>query len=215
MGERRFLSFGLPTAVGGSTNFKTFANRILPLADNELDESNEETLRKALSPLWGLRPKGKNAYVAQWVYTRLTDSSGNTYPRSLAILLKTAQEIELNQKQEKNPPSDHLFRWSSLTDGLKEASKERCNAIKNEYPYLLYFFNEIGTLSSLFKKEDLEELWQKTIEKESSLSFDAFIKNLKAIGLLEDKTNNKRYDYAIANLYIDGFGITRKQGQRK
>ncbi len=214
-GKEDFFRLAYRLAVGGSAKFKTFAHRILPLADNELDESNEETLRKALSPLWGLRPKGKNAYVAQWVYTRLTDSSDNTYPRSLAILLNTAQEVELNQKHGKNAPDDHLLRGTSLTDGLKEASKERCNAIRNEYSELSDFFDEISTLSSLFKKEELEKLWHKTIKNQSSLSFDAFVKRLKAIGLLEDKTNNPRYDYAVANLYIDGFGITRKQGQRK
>ena len=45
--------------------------------------------------------KSKNAYVAQWVYSRLTDSSGNTYPRSLTILLKKAQEVELRKIKEK------------------------------------------------------------------------------------------------------------------
>lgn len=214
-GKEDFLRLAYRLAVGGSPEFKSIADRLLPLADNELDDSDEETLRKALAPLWGLSPKGKNAYVAQWVYSRLTDSSGNTYPRSLTILLKKAQETELEQKHSKNVPNDCLLRWTSLTEGLKEASKERCNAIKNEYPELSGFFNEMSALSSLFKKEELESLWQRTIKDQSSASFDAFVKRLKAIGLLVDKTNNPKYDYAIANLYIDGFGITRQRGQRK
>lgn len=214
-GKEDFFRLAYRLAIGGSEKFKTFAHRILPLADNELDESDEETLRKALSPLWGLHRRGKTAYVAKWVYSRLTDSSGNTYPRALTILLKKAREDELVQNQGKNAPSDHLLRWTSLTDGLKEASIECCNAIRNEYAEFSDFFNEISRLSSLFKKEELENLWRETIENNSSVSFDAFVKRLKAIGLLEDKTNNPRYDYAIANLYIDGFGITRKQGQGK
>ena len=56
-GKEDFFRLAYRLAVGGSAKFKTFANRILPLADNELDESGEETLRKALSPLWGLRTK--------------------------------------------------------------------------------------------------------------------------------------------------------------
>lgn len=214
-GKEDFFRLAYRLAVGGSPKFKSFANRILPLADNELDESDEDTLRQALSPLWGLRQKSKNAYVAQWVYSRLTDSSGNTYPRSLTILLKKAKEVELAQKQGKYAPNDHLLRWASLTDGLDAASIERCDAIRNEYPDLSEFFNKIGTLKSLFKEEELKDIWQKTIaNSEPPLAFDTFVKRLKDIGLLESKKYSQ-YDYAIANLYIHGFGVTRKQGQRK
>ncbi len=213
-GKEDFFRLAYRLAVGGSSQFKTFANRILPLADNELDESDEETLRQALSPLWGLRPKSKNAYVAQWVYSRLTDSSGNTYPRALVILLNKAKEVELDQKQ-KNAPNDHLLRWTSLTSGLDAASIVCCSAIREEYSDLSDFFNKISTLKSLFGEEELKELWQKTIANNPSpIPFDAFVKRLKDIGLLESKKYSQ-YDYAIANLYIHGFGITRKQGQRK
>ena len=212
-GKEDFFRLAYRLAVGGSAKFKNFANRILPLADNELDESDEDTLRQALSPLWGLRPKSKNAYVAQWVYTRLTDSSDNTYPRSLTILLKKAREVELSQKQGKNAPSDHLLRWNSLTDGLDEASIERCNAIKNEYPDLLVFFNKISQLKSLFNEDELIDFWQQTIaNNESTMSYEDFVKLLKDIGLLEIKKYSN-YHYAIAQLYIHGFGITRKQEQ--
>lgn len=95
-----FLRLAYRLAVGGSAPFKTFANRILPLADNALDDMGEEELRQALAPLWGLRQhKSQNAYVAQWVYSRLIDASNNTYPRSLTILLKKAREVELAQSQ--------------------------------------------------------------------------------------------------------------------
>ncbi len=215
-GKRDFFRLAYRLAIGGSTQFKTFANRVLPLADNELDESDEETLRQALSPLWGLRQrKSQNAYVAQWVYSSLTDSSGNTYPRSLTILLRKAREVELEQKQGKNAPSDHLLRWNSLTDGLDAASIERCDAIRNEYPDLSEFFNNISTLKSLFKEDVLKEIWQKTIaNNQPPMPFEAFVKRLKDIGLLESKKYNAKYDYAIAKLYIHGF-VTRIAGQRK
>lgn len=215
-GKRDFFRLAYRLAIGGSSQFKTFANRILPLADNKLDESDEETLRQALSPLWGLRQrKSQNAYVAQWVYSSLTDSSGNTYPRSLTVLLRKAREMELEQKQGKNAPTDHLLRWKSLTDGLDAASIERCDAIRNEYPDLTEFFNNISTLKSLFKEKELKEIWQKTIaNNQPPMPFDAFVKRLKAIGLLESKKYNTKYDYAIAKLYIHGF-VTRIAGQRK
>lgn len=215
-GKEDFFRLAYRLAVSGSAEFKTFANRNLPLAENELDEADEETLRKALAPLWGLRQKSKNAYVAQWVYTRLTDSSGNTYPRSLTILLIKARKVELEQKQGRSSPSDHLLRWKSLTDGLTAASIERCDALKNEYPELMPFFEQIHRLRSLFREKDLTEIWKETLSDTFPI-FDAFVKRLEAIGLLEKKRGsdkNRKFDYAIANLYIDGF-VARTPGQRK
>ena len=203
-------------ATAGSEKFKTFVNRIQPLADNELDELNEDVLRNALSSLWGLNTqKNKNAYVAQWVFSRLTDASGNTYPRSLTIFLKKAQEVELTQNQSKNAPPNHLLRWTSLTAGLEEASKERCEAIKNEYPELSAFFDKANELKSLLREEELKEFWQQHIaNQDTAMTYEIFIKLLKDIGLLGIKKYSE-YQYVIADLYVYGFNIGRKQGQRK
>lgn len=214
-GKSDFFRLAYRLAIGGSNTFKTLSNRISPLAEKELDEADEETLRQALAPLWGLKQKSKNAYVAQWVYTRLTDSSDNTYPRSLTILLKKAREVEIGSKQSKTTPNDHLLRWGSLTEGLTAASEERCNAIKNEYPEFSEFFKHINELTSLCKTEELNILWKKTITEQPNVSFEIFIERLEQIGFLTKKKSNSRYDYAIAPLYVDGFGIQRKQGQRK
>lgn len=211
-----FFRLAYRLAIGGSEKFKNFTHRILPLADNQLDESDEEILRQALSPLWGLRrQKIQNAYVSTWVYSRLTDSSGNTYPRALTILLKNAKEFELKQTQGKSAPTDHLLRWNSLTEGLKAASKERCTSIKEEYPELSEFFNNINELGSLFSEKQLKDFWQKSTQlQEKFNTFDAFLKRLKDIGLLDDKKYSKKYNYAIAPIYIDGFNI-RTMGQKK
>ncbi|MFI3190217.1 MAG: AAA family ATPase [Methylococcales bacterium] len=210
--EEDFFRLAYRLAIAGSDKFKTLANRITPLPDNQLDECNKESLRQLLSPLWGLRrQKSKNAYVSTWVYSRLTDSSENTYPRSLTILLSKAKEAELKQSQGQIP-SDHLLRWNSLTEGLKAASEERCEAIKNEYPELSEFFNNIGELNSLFIDQQLKEFWQKSMQAQFN-TFDIFLKRLKDIGILQQYKKSKKYDYAIANIYIDGFNI-RTMGQK-
>ena len=67
--------------------------------------------------------------MSTWVYSRLTDSSENTYPRSLTILLSEAKKAELQQPQGKLAPNDHLLGWNSLTKGLEAASVERCDAM--------------------------------------------------------------------------------------
>ena len=215
-GTEDFFRLAYRLAIGGSEKFRSLANRMAPLVENTLDESNEESLRQLLSPLWGLRrQKIQNAYVSTWVYSRLTDSSGNTYPRSLTILLSRAKEVELQQPQGKSAPNDHLLRWNSLTKGLEAASIERCDAIKNEYPELSEFFNNIGDLGSLFSEKQLKDFWQKSTQLHTQFdAFDTFLKRLKDIGMLQDKKYSQKYNYAIANIYIDGFNI-RTMGQKK
>lgn len=211
-----FFRLAYRLAIGGSEKFKNLTHRVLPLADNQLDEANEETLRQALLPLWGLnRQKSQNAYVSTWIYSRLTDSSGNTYPRSLTILLSKAREFELKQTQGKTAATDCLLRWNSLTKGLEAASVKRCEDIKNEYPELSEFFNNIGELGSLFSDKQLKDFWQKSTQLHEQFdTFDAFLKRLKDIGMLQDKKYSQKYNYAIANIYIDGFNI-RTMGQKK
>ena len=212
--EEDFFRLAYRLAIAGSDKFKNLANRILPLADSQLDECNIESLRQILSPLWGLRrQRSKNAYVSTWIYSRLTDSSGNTYPRSLTILLKNAQECELKESQGKSAPTDHLLRWNSLTKGLEAASTERCEAIKNEYHELSEFFNNIGELGSLFGEPQLKEFWQRSMQAQFN-TFDIFLKRLMDIGILQKYKKSKKYDYAISNIYIDGFNI-RTSGQKK
>jgi len=215
-GTEDFFRLAYRLAIGGSEKFRSLANRMAPLVENTLDESNEESLRQLLSPLWGLRrQKVQNAYVSTWVYSRLTDSSGNTYPRSLTILLSRAKEVELQQPQGKSAPNDHLLRWNSITKGLEAASIERCDAIKSEYPELSEFFNNIGDLGSLFSEKQLKDFWQKSTQLHTQFdAFDTFLKRLKDIGMLQDKKYSQKYNYAIANIYIDGFNI-RTMGQKK
>ncbi|MEA5420662.1 AAA family ATPase [Spirulina sp. CCNP1310] len=214
-GKIDFLRLAYRLAISGSIDFKMLSNRVLPLADNEIDEAPEEALRQALAPLWGLKvEKGKNAYVSQWVYSRLTDASNNTYPRSLNILLNTAREVELAAST-KNIAHNRLLGWNSLTKGLEAASQERCDAIKNEHPEFEAFFKRMNELSSLFNREELEPLCRDIIANQSHWTFESFLKRLQQIGLIAERRNKKRYGYAVADLYVYGFGVKRKQGQRK
>ncbi len=91
-----FLRLALRQAIQ-SQNFKNLVDRISPVAVESIDIANEEELDKALELLWGSRRRGGNRAkkVSRWVYERLTDSSGTTFPRSLSMLLKGAKEQEL------------------------------------------------------------------------------------------------------------------------
>lgn len=213
-----FLRLAYRLATGGSAEFRTIAHREFPLTESEVDQASEEDLRQALAPLWGLnQERRKNAFAARWVYSRMTDAKDNTYPRSLTVLLKAARDEELRGRvNNRNVPRDRLLSPSAMQAGLKEASIERVNELKNEYPALRSFLEGVEKtpdFRSQFRSDDLRALWAETSSAEFS-SFEKFVAELLAAGLLEER-NGQKFDYGFASLYIDGLGVTRVQGEKK
>ncbi len=213
-----FLRLAYRLATGGSPEFRTLAQREFPLPDREVDSASEEALRQALAPLWGMnQERGKKALAARWVYSRMTDARDNTYPRSLTVLLNAARDEELRVRNEKQAPTDRLLSPRAMQAGLKAASMERVNALKNEYPTLRPFLEDVEgseSLRSQFKRDDLTAVWKRTAE-DTHPSFDSFVAQLAAAGLIMVKKEGSAYDYGIASLYIDGLGIRRVQGEKK
>lgn len=213
-----FLRLAYRLATGGSAEFRALAQREFPLTDREVDSASEEDLRRALAPLWGLnQERGKQALAARWVYTRMTDARDNTYPRSLTVLLNAARDEELRVRNDKQAPTDRLLSPRAMQAGLKTASVERVEALKNEYPLLRPFLVDVeknGSLRSQFSRADLMSVWRKTSRGAYS-TFESFVAQLSAVGLLVIKKEERAYDYGIASLYIDGLGLERVQGEKK
>jgi MinD-like ATPase involved in chromosome partitioning or flagellar assembly len=213
-----FLRLAYRLATGGSREFLALAQRHFPLSDLEVDSASEEQLRQALAPLWGLnQEKGKNAFAARWVYARMTDSRDNTYPRSLTVLLQKARDQELEGRNGSKPiPSNRLLSPRAMQAGLETASIERVDALKNEYPNLKMFLENIQNKQSLrsqFTNDELKEVWEKTSQTQYP-TFESFVAQLETAGLLMKKSG-KPYNYGFATLYIDGLGVTRVQGEKK
>lgn len=219
-----FLRLAYRMSSGGSAKYRALAQREFPLTDEEIDSASEEDLHKVLAPLWGLRKeKSKNQTTARWVYSRMTDGANNTYPRSLAILLAAARKEELDIRRAKagarsSTGADRLIGPPAMLVGLREASVERVNALKNESPRLKPFLDAVEKgqlLRSQFSREELEEVWQKTDLAQQS-DFGVFVDELKQSGLLvEKKKGISVYEYGIASLYIDGLRVQRVQGEKK
>ncbi|NHZ99990.1 P-loop NTPase [Massilia sp. CCM 8734] len=213
-----FLRLAYRLTTKGSPQFTVLSRQHYPLAESEIDNASEEQLRRALAPLWGLnQEKAKNAFAARWVYNRMTDSRDNTFPRSLTVLLKAARTSELEAKNSsRSVPSNRLLSPRAMLAGLEAASIERVEALKNEYPNLKTFLEDIQvnqSLRSQFPLDELQTVWTRTSMSEFP-KFDAFVAHLEASGLLVKK-NKKPYQFGFASLYIDGLGVTRVQGEKK
>ena len=202
-----FLRLALRQATQ-SKEFKNLVDRFSPV--ESIDQAGEEAVDRALELLWGSRRRSgtKAKYVTRWVYERLTDSSSTTFPRSLSILLRGAKEQELTYKDQpsKQTPTDRLLRGTSLEVGLKKASEERCHAVREEYPDLRNFFDDLKGIRALLPKEELQPIWQSSAQSVVS-TFDDFSNLLSEIGIAEWREKDQRYKFA--DIYVYGFEMIR------
>ncbi|MBD2500832.1 ParA family protein [Anabaena azotica] len=204
-----FLRLALRQVIQ-SEQFKNLVDRFSPIAVESIDQASEEAIDKSLELLWGSRRRtgDKAKYVSRWVYERLTDSSGTTFPRSLSILLEGAKEQELSYKGKSSiqPPSDRLLRSKSLESGLKKASEKRCDEIKEEYPNLANFFDSLKQKSAFLQREELHNIWQESVQEIED--FEEFSSLLIQIGIIEWRENRKCYK--VADIYVYGFEMIRQ-----
>jgi len=204
-----FLRLALRQAI--QSDFKDLVDRISPVAVESIDLANEDAIDKALEILWGSHRRGGNRSkkVSRWVYERLTDSSGTTFPRSLSILLKEAKEQELTYKGQSSSKfrEDRLLQSKSLELGLKKASEKRCEEIKEEYPHLIIFFEALNGKSALLEKEQLQAIWQNSAFSIIE-NFEEFASFLGEIGILEWREKDQRYKFA--DIYVYGFKMDRR-----
>jgi hypothetical protein len=209
-----FLKLALRQAQQ-SKEFKDLIDRFSPIEN--IDQADEEVVDRALQLLWGSRreqnPKSK--YVSRWVYERLTDSSGTTFPRSLNILLKTAKEYELNRDKGRQIPTDRLLHPKSLVEGFVKASEQRCQELREEYHELIPFFDSLAELNILTPRDELHKVWQKTVQKAlpEFKDFKKFVDFLLSIGLVSLAELSGGLGYRFAEIYTHGFKINR--GTRK
>ena len=204
-----FLRLALRQVIQ-SKDFKDLVDRSSPIAVESIDQASEDVIDKALELLWGNRRRGgKSAKnVSRWVYERLTDPSGTTFPRSLSIFLKGAKEQELTYKGQSSSKfrTDRLLQGKSLEFGLKKASENRCEEIKEEYPNLTKFFDSLKGKLAFLSKEQLREVWKNS--DHDIAGFEEFVSFLSEIGIIEWREKEKRYK--VADIYVYGFEMIRQ-----
>ncbi len=186
-------------------------DRVSPVAVESIDQASEDAIAKALEILWGSRRRGghRAKNVSRWVYERLIDSSGTTFPRSLSILLKGAKEQELTYKGQSSSKfrTDRLIQGKFLEFGLKKASEKRCEEIKEEYPHLTKIFDSLKGKSAFLSKEQLQEIWQDSAHDIGG-NVEELVSFMGEIGIIEWREKEQRYKFA--DIYVYGFEMERR-----
>lgn len=190
-----------------SEKFKALVEQVVRIPDP--DSATEETLADALKILWGdrIRLGSRGKYLYRWVYDRLSDTSGATYPRSLVVLLAEAKRLELQHKDDSKFQADRLFRSRFMALALEEASRARCQEMREEYGNLSAFFDSLSGKDALLQPEELRQCWENSA-REVEPDFERFVQLLKSIGLAEWRPKDERYRFA--DLYVYGFNMNKK-----
>lgn len=175
-----------------------------------LDLSDLYQLRRSLYPLWGERMgRGRKAYTYNWVRTRITDTQGDRFPRSLVLLLKEAIDGERNF--DRPNPYESVLRPRVLIDALPNVSKQRVDEVRNEYPEFQAELDKLRNERSPVAEDRLGQIWGKQDKELTNL-----ITSVIETGILQEYQRPPVADvarYTVAELYLYGLGMMRK-GQR-
>ncbi len=138
---------------------------------------------------------GKHSLSRSWVLRRLRDAKGAVYPRDLICLLREAIGVERERLRERQRTSEEsVISRQSLSDALEPTSRQRVDAVREEYPELL---SALETLRGLNAGGKIEHLRQRLHDRQINDLSEAGV-----IGLTEG-------EYVVPDLYRHGLDMPR------
>ncbi len=150
----------------------------------------------------------------QWILKRLTDGTGNSFPRELIHLGNRAVEKqrEINRREGKHTAGG-LISVAALKEAFAIISAYRCDTyLYSEFPHLAKHFDVFrGSDTHVFHREQLLMLFEPLSPKG-----DEAIRAVYDAGLLTPMGNNvdSSRKFSIPLLYRKGLGITESRHRR-
>jgi MinD-like ATPase involved in chromosome partitioning or flagellar assembly/DNA-binding TFAR19-related protein (PDSD5 family) len=138
---------------------------------------------------------GKNSLSRNWVLRRLRDAKGAVYPRDLICLFREAISVERNRLREHQRTSEEsVISRQSLSDALEPTSRQRVDALREEYPELAPALEKLRGLTVTGRIEQLKEQLD---DRQINVLSEAGV-----IGLTEG-------EYVVPDLYRHGLNMPR------
>jgi hypothetical protein len=151
------------------------------------------------------------ATTHQWIFKRLVDGTGSSFPRELIHLGNRAVEKqrEMNRIQA-NHTSEKLISLKALREAFAAISQYRCDTyLYSEFPHLAKHFDVFrGSDSPVFHREELYMLFEPLNPKG-----DEAIRAVFDAGLITPLGHNvdSSRKFTVPLLYRPGLGITERR----
>jgi hypothetical protein len=139
---------------------------------------------------------GKNSLSRNWILRRLADAKGVIYPRDLICLIRESLEKECDRISESLRLSEvAVISRQSLPEALAPTSRQRVDAVREEYPDLGAVLERMRGIDA---RGEIENLRQRIEDNALNLLSDA--------GAVRLEDGN----YVVPDLYRHGLDMPRK-----
>ena len=140
---------------------------------------------------------GKNSLSRNWILRRLEDAREAVYPRDLICLLQEAIPSERERLREgQRIAEDAVLSRQSLSDALDPTSRQRVDAVREEFPELV---DTLEKLRGLNASGPIDKLKERGVAP-------SMIELLTEAGVL---SLNQLGEYAVPDLYRHGLDMPR------
>lgn len=144
--------------------------------------------------------------TSRWLVRSLADGKGQIMPRTLLCLIGYAAA---HARRGGYVRAGQLLSAADLHAGLRRASQERLNEMKEDYPFIRRMENLEGRTLPMQRKGILSHLKRAVPEEPSSIPPDpgVVLDGLKRIGVILERSDGQ---LDVPDIYLLGLGIRRK-----
>lgn len=145
---------------------------------------------------------GKNSLSRSWIMRRLADARDTIFPRDVLCLLSEAiREEQSRIRDDSRITPDAILSRESLAKALPPTSKQRVDALREEYPELVDVLESLKGLPAKGKTEELRSHFAQRRWSHDIQPLDA-LEKAGVLSLEEDS-------YDVPALYLHGLNMTR------
>jgi hypothetical protein len=145
---------------------------------------------------------GKNSLSRSWIMRRLADARDTIFPRDVLCLLSEAiREEQSRIRDDSRVTPDAILSRESLAKALPPTSKQRVDALREEYPDLVDVLESLKGLPAKGQTEELRAHFAQRRWSHDVQPLDA-LEKAGVLSLEEDS-------YAVPALYLHGLNMTR------
>ena len=183
------------------------------------EEHQRDRFHLLVGPWMGRGPKRGFPYT--WIPNHLGDTEGRVSPRSFLAALKKAAQDTIDGHEDHR----YVLHYDSIKRGVQEASKERINEIREDYPWVNHVLTPLAGMVVPCAFHEIAERWrgdgvldrlgentdQRLPPRHLEEGPDGVRSDLESLGIFQRLLDGR---VNIPDVFRVGYGLGRKGGVR-